>query len=125
MEKRYTALRIIGTLYKVLGIIVAVITVLAVLAICAAGALGGAAWGRILRNMGEFGPYMVPGAWGGALGGAVIAIVVILYGGLIAISLYAAGEGVYLLLALEENTRATAMLLQRTSGSAPTIERPE
>lgn len=124
MEKRYTALRVVGTLYKVLGIIAAVITALVVIGICIAAAAGGAAWGRILEDMGEFGPYMMPGAWGGALGGALIAIAVILYGGLISISLYAAGEGVYLLLALEENTRATAILLQRASGAAP-MERPE
>lgn len=124
MEKRYTALRVVGTLYKVLGIIAAVITALVVIGICIAAAAGGAAWGRILEDMGEFGPYMMPGAWGGALGGALIAIAVILYGGLISISLYAAGEGIYLLLALEENTRATAILLQRASGVAP-MERPE
>ena len=107
MEKRYTALRIIGTIYKVLGGIVGVLTILVVLGICAASVLGGAAMGNLGRNAG------VTGLFGGALGGLVIGVVAIVYGGGLAVTLYAVGEGVYLLLALEENTRATVALLQR------------
>jgi hypothetical protein len=111
MEKRYTALRIIGTIYKVLGGIVGVVTILVVLGICAASVLGGAAMGSLGREFGRNAG--VPGLFGGALGGLVIGVVAIVYGGGLAITLYAVGEGVYLLLALEENTRATVALLQR------------
>jgi hypothetical protein len=42
--------------------------------------------------------------------------VMIIYGGSIALTLYAMGEGIYLMLAVEENTRMTAMALQDRSG---------
>jgi hypothetical protein len=98
MEQRYTALRTIGSIYKILGLIAAGVTALAVLAICVGGS-GGA------RS--------ALGLFGGALGGLIGSLFVLIYGGGIALTLYAAGEGVFLLLALEENTRLSAMLMQR------------
>ena len=74
------------------------VTALAVLAICAGG-LGNA------RS--------AIGLFGGALGGLLGSLVVLIYGGGIALTLYAAGEGVFLLLAVEENTRLSATLMQR------------
>jgi hypothetical protein len=38
---------------------------------------------------------------------------ILLYGGITAITTYALGEGVYLFIGLEENTRVTAELLQK------------
>jgi hypothetical protein len=88
MEQRYTALRTIGSVYKVLGIIAGAVTLLTVLGI-----------GSFL---------------GGFLGGGFLGILVMLiFGGGIALTLYATGEGMFLLLALEENTRVTATALQR------------
>lgn len=113
MEKRYAALRIIGTLYKIFGAIVAAITLLAVLGICATSVLGGAAVDSLGHDTG------FAGLFTGVLGGLIFSVVAIIYGGSIAITLYAAGEGVYLLLALEENTRATVMLLQRQVNPSP------
>jgi len=114
MEKRYAALRVIGTIYKVFGGIVGVITILAVLGICATSLLGGAAMGTLGREFG--GDTGFAGLLSGFLGGLIGGVLVIIYGGGLAVTLYAAGEGVYLLLALEENTRATVMLLQRQAG---------
>ncbi len=115
MEKRYGALRIVGTIYKVLGIIAAVLTVLAVVALCGAGAVGGAALDSVGRGLGQdFGG----GAYGGMLGGVLLSVVAVLYGGIIAITLYAFGEMIYLLIALEENTRLTAQMLQHQGGAA-------
>lgn len=111
MEKRYTALRVLGTIYKVLGGIVGVITILLVLAICAFSVLGGAAMDTLGREFG--GDTGFAGVLSGFLGGLIISVVVIIYGGWLAVTLYATGEGVYLLLALEENTRATVRLLQQ------------
>ena len=93
------------------GGIVGVLTILVVLGICAASVLGGAAMGNLSREFSRNAG--VTGLFGGALGGLVIGVVAIVYGGGLAITLYAVGEGVYLLLALEENTRATVALLQR------------
>jgi hypothetical protein len=89
MEQGYTALRTIGTIYKILGAITMLATVLVVLIS-----------GGFFR--------------GGVLGG----FLALIGGAAIALTLYAAGEGVFLLLALEENTRLTATLLQRQAGAA-------
>ena len=115
MKKHYQALRVIGTIYKVLGGIVGVITILLVLGICATSVLGGAAMDTLGREFG--GDTGFAGLFGGLLGGLIGGVLAIIYGGGLAVTLYAAGEGVYLLLALEENTRATVMLLQQQTGS--------
>ncbi len=89
MEQRYTALRTIGSIYKVLGIIAGAITLLAVLGL-----------GRFL---------------GSFLGGGFLGILVMLiYGGGIALTLYAAGEGVFLLLALAAARRIGACPASRS-----------
>ena len=43
MEKRYKALRFIGSIYKVIGIIVGVITVLGAIGFCVLSAIGSSA----------------------------------------------------------------------------------
>ena len=111
MERRYVALRIIGTVYKVLGGIVAALTILGVLAVCLTSIFGGAALGSLGRELG--GDTALAGLFGGVVGGVIASVAIVLYGGGVAAALYAIGEGIYLLLALEENTRATTALLQR------------
>lgn len=113
MGERYKALRTIGTIYKILGGIVAVLTVLIALGICATSVLGGAALNSLSREFGSSSG--LGGFFGGALGGFLGALIAILYGGGFSITLYGFGEGVYLLIALEENTRLTAELLRRNS----------
>jgi hypothetical protein len=110
MQRKYGALRFVGTVYKVVGIVVAVITLLVVLGAClfsvlGAGALGGL--GRELRRETDLGPFL-----GSTVGSVIGALFGLLYGGGFALTLYALGEGIYLLLALEENTRLTAQILQ-------------
>ena len=63
------------------------------------------------QDFGLPGPMM--GMFSGAFGGLLISLALLLYGFGIAVTLFAAGELVYLLLALEENTRITAQLLRR------------
>ena len=114
MEPRYRALRIIGTIYKVLGAIAGAITILLVLVICASSVLGGAALSSLSNQLGESSGF---GALsGGVFGGFLISLFAMLYGGGIAVTLFGFGEGISLLLALEENTRATAQLLRSQSG---------
>ena len=109
MEKRYRALRIIGTIYKVLAAIVAGITLLSILGLCATSILGGVGQAAFSRgnSFGLFG-----GLFGGILGALIFSVLAIIYGGAVSLTLYAFGEGIDLLLALEENTRMTAMALQ-------------
>lgn len=111
MERRYTALRIIGTIYKVLGIIAGVITLLIVLGICATSVLGGAAFDSFANQFG--GETSGAGILSGVFGGLFLGLFAIINGGGIAVTLYALGEGIYLFLAVEENTRAITMLLSK------------
>lgn len=119
-EKRYGALRIIGTIYKVLGIVVGVITVLGALGSCLSSLLGGAALGGLGEDVG--GGLFAGGA--SLLLGLLIAVVSLIYGGAVAVSLYALGEGVFLFISLEENTRRTTELLERmTAPRGPAADR--
>ena len=109
MQKRYGALRTVGTLYKVLGIIAGIITILIALGICGISLSGGAVLNRLARDNPSA---SFIGLYSGLLG-FVWAIVALIYGGGVALTLFAVGEGIYLLLALEENTRLTSMLIQQ------------
>lgn len=114
MERRYPALRIIGTIYKILGGVAGLITIVVVLALCASSVVGGAALPALGRQVGR--DMAFAGLLSGLLGGLLLSAFALIYGGGIALTLYALGEGIYLLLALEENTRATVMLLQQQTG---------
>lgn len=118
MKKRFGILRLIGSIYKVLGIIVAVITLLAAIGVCATSVLGGAALEQFMGTVEQYGDAVTPGGpWGmmgGMAGGLIGGIGIILSGLAMAIGLYAGGELIYLLLSLEENTRVTARLLEHT-----------
>ncbi len=115
MEKKYKALRTIGTIYRVLGAIAGIITLLVVLGICAASTLGGAALDNFSRDLGGYGYSGPSGLFSGFVGGLMISILVIINGGGLAITFYAMGEGIGVLIALEENTRATVALLRHQS----------
>ena len=105
MDKRYGALRFIGTIYKLIGIIVLLVTVLGALGACAGVLVGGAAFRETAAQSG------VP-ILGSLLGGIIVALFGLLYGGAVGLTLFAAGDFISLLLALEENTRSTATLLR-------------
>lgn len=122
MEKRYGALRTIATIYKILGIIVLAIAVLASLGSCLFSIMGGG----ILSVLGQ----QYSSGYGGAdmsivslVGGILIAFTVLIAYGILGLALYGIGEGIYLFLAIEENTRATALLLQRQNQPQVYIER--
>jgi len=90
MEKRYPALRIIGTFYKTLGVLILVITILS---------------GFVMLLTGQ--PNLV-----------AVAVVTVIIGSALAVSCYAIGELVYVFLDLEENTRATNKLLRQQVDSS-------
>lgn len=109
MEKRYRILRICSTIYRVLGGIVGVLTLLGVIGFCAWSLVGV----RAAPRFDEFGPNMMrwrPG--GNIVGGLMFALMGLLYGGTISVSLFALGEGINLLLGVEESARTVATLLQ-------------
>jgi hypothetical protein len=101
MERRFTALRIIGTIFKILAWISLLVGILgAVLALVAGFTMSGQ-----------------PGPLGLELSGPLVAIamfVVILIAAIFNfLGLYALGESIYLFLAIEENTRRTAYIAQQ------------
>jgi hypothetical protein len=112
MEKKFTALRVIGTVFKVLAWISLLLGILgAVLALVAGFAMSGQ---DDLLGLGL------------GLGGPLAAIAMFITTLVVAIfyflSLYAVGEAIYLSLAIEENTRRTAYIVQQQymqSGYAP------
>ena len=109
MEHKYKALRIVGTLYKIFGAIIGVITIISILSFCVMSVFGGAAMGSMSNQLGIDTGGMV----GALVAGLVFTLLAILYGGGIAITFYAFGEGISLVIAMEENTRLTSQLLQK------------
>jgi hypothetical protein len=110
MEKRYMALRIIGNIYKILGILVLAITIIGVIGICGMSIIGGTVFDSFVSGYGN--GSSSSGLISGIIGGLLSGLILLLYGGLTSITLYALGEGVYLLIAIEENTRKTSLLLE-------------
>jgi hypothetical protein len=109
MKKKYAALRTIGTIYKIIGIVIAIITVLGSIGICIMGFASGSLLQSAASSLGSN-----SGGLGGTeagIAGIFAALWTLVAGAISAVTMYALGEGVYLLLDLEENTRKTAELL--------------
>jgi len=105
MEKKFRALRIIGTVFKILAWITLAMGVLAALVVLVSGVMGGAVLGPEARHM-------MGGMMGGLLGGIVGGLLTLIISVIYFMALYAAGEFIYLGLAVEENTRETTTLLR-------------
>jgi hypothetical protein len=107
-----------GTLWKVLAWITLVLGVVSSLGILLVGILGSG--GFVLRYFNQD-PAVMPAAMG------VVSGIVGFIGGLVAtiiysFILYAIGELIFLLLAIEENTRLTADWAEYRAGSATQIQ---
>mgnify|MGYP001823668918 FL=1 len=109
MDRRFTALRVIGTVFKILawislilGIIAAVGTLILGFTLSGQEGLLGLGLGSSLAGIAGF----------------VVLLIIAAFGFLV---LYAVGESVYVFLSIEENTRRTAYLAQQqyTSYQAP------
>lgn len=103
VQKRYPILRVLGVIFKVLGGIAAAITLLGAIGTCIAVIAGGAVLGDLERELGM----PLPGI-GGVAGGIIIGLFILLYGGFVAITLFASGEMVSLFISMEENIRSLA-----------------
>lgn len=111
MEKKFRVLRIIGTLWKVLAWITLIGGILLSFAILLGGILGSGAAIPLFRPETRFGPTasIIVSSVVGFIFGLIITALYFLI-------LYAVGELIYLLLAIERNTRQTVQLMQ---GGAP------
>ena len=107
MLKKYRALRLVSALYKFIAILIFLLTIV--------GAIGAALIGggpSLAYNPATNTIITVPNQ--NPIVSAVIAFIGTLLGGaIIAVSLYAFANLIDLLIATEENTRATAVLLNR------------
>ncbi|MGQ9465657.1 MAG: hypothetical protein ACUVQ4_08135 [bacterium] len=99
MEKKFTALRIVSVIFKILAWIVAVLTIIGFIVMLVSGAALSSMMGR------GYGAYGGMGALG-AFGGVGMAFFILIYGALIFVSLLAAADIILVILAIEENTRS-------------------
>ena len=124
MEARFKTLRLVGTLWKIFAWIVLVAGVLSSLGLLITSILGGAGLRGLFETtaeglVGEIPPVL---DWIGGVMMFFVSLVVTLLNFLV---LYAAGELIHLLLAIEENTRLAYEQLQWVqSGAAPTLAAP-
>lgn len=101
MSRQFTALRVVGTVLKVLGWLWLIVGVLA--------GIGVLIFGFALTD--QFG---LPGlAVGGPVAGIGGFLAALLAGIINFLLFYAAGEGIYLFLCIEENTRRSAYYMQQ------------
>jgi len=116
MAKRFLALRIIAAIYKILGSLIIASTLLSIIGICLASVAGGAALDRFSQELGQEAVGL--GIFGSLMTGIFFIVIAILTGGMIGLQLFAAGENISLMLAVEENTRAMVALLQKDNPAA-------
>ncbi len=107
VPKRFGMLRVIGVMLKVLAWLSLVMGVVGAVA----GLLAGGALTDLLSTSGLASPLGGGEAIILALGGLLTGLISFL-------ALYAAGEGIFLQLAVEENTRITAALLMKMDQEA-------
>lgn len=112
MERRFTALRIIGTVLKIIAWLMLILGILA--------AIGSLILGFTLNDTLGISGLDV----GGPLAGIALFVVVLVIAIIQFLTFYAGGEFIYLFLAIEENTRRTAYFVQqqysgRQSGYSP------
>jgi ABC-type long-subunit fatty acid transport system fused permease/ATPase subunit len=106
MDRRFTALRVIGTVFKILAWITLILGLLGAIGMLVVGFTLSGAEGPLGLNL------------GGPLAGIAMFFVVLIIAIISFLSLYAVGESVYLLLSVEENTRRSAYILQQQYTSA-------
>ena len=101
MDRRFTALRVIGSVFKILGWIMFILGLIgAILALVAGLTMGGE---QDLLGVALGGPLA-------AIAAFIVLLIISIFNFLM---LYAVGDAIYLALAIEENTRRTAYLMQQ------------
>jgi hypothetical protein len=114
MQKKYGVLRVVATIFKILAWIVLVVGLLGACVSIAASAVPGLLGAGARNNpLGIGSEGLIVGLATG-LGVIFLAVLYFLF-------LYAFGELIYLLIALEENTRLTAERLHQLPVAAPPV----
>ena len=109
MDRRFTALRVIGTVFKILAWISLILGVITAIGMLIVGVTLSGQEGLLGLELGS------------SLAGIALFVVLLIIAVFGFLTLYAIGESVYLFLSIEENTRRTAYLAQQqyTSYQAP------
>jgi hypothetical protein len=102
MKKRFQVLQIIATIFKVIGIVVGALALLGALIAFVASLAGGSIW----QTMGVDSSF-------GFFTGFLSALMILVFGALYALIIYGYGELITLLIAMEENTHNTVLLLEK------------
>jgi hypothetical protein len=112
MSRQFTALRVVGTIFKVLAWLSLIIGILA--------AVGSLVFGFALTE--QLG---IPGIdLGGPMAGIAAFVVALVVALLYFLIFYAMGEVIYLFLCIEENTRRTAYFVQEQFAPAQPAYQP-
>jgi len=115
---RYRALRIVATLYRIIGWIV---IVLGVLSSCGSTALFITARGTMVGGV-----YTRAPMWGGIIGALLALVMGLIMTALSGITLLAIAEGIEVFLDIEKNTREIAKRIRELPGvTAPSVSAPE
>jgi hypothetical protein len=101
MDRRFTSLRVIGTILKILGWLALILGVLGGIGALVAGFVTNAGLESLGIN------------YGGPLAGVAAFFVAVIAAVIYFLVFYSAGEWIYLMLSVEENTRRTALLMQQ------------
>ncbi len=104
MKKSFGVLRTIAVIMKIMGVVIAALALLGGLVIFVLSFAGGDVWS-----------FLGTDTTTGFFIGVLMAFVVVVFGAFYALILYGYGEMIYLLLALEENTHNTVLLLEKSS----------
>lgn len=118
VPRRYGVLRFVAGTLQVIGWLVIIFGLIGGLAACGLTVLGAGAAGMV-----DDPGLQAAIAGTGIFGGIVLGVSIILYALFIGILLVAAGQLYFVLMDMEENTRATRVLLER-SAPAPSYQAP-
>ena len=118
MDKRFKALRVLSTVYKILAWLVLVLGVLAGLGILTLGVIGGGTLTTLSYGYARGMDFLPALMQGGIVMGIIGFLGALLVSGFHFVILNAVSEFILLALSLEENTRETAYYL-RGEGSLP------
>ncbi|NLE46514.1 MAG: hypothetical protein GX620_17495 [Chloroflexi bacterium] len=105
MVKKFKVLRFIGLVWKILAWIVLVVGILTAIGALLTSIFGGGMLSQFAQQQGQWAPWMF-----GALGGVLLFVATLIGTVIQFLMLYAVGELIFLLLAIEENTRVAARL---------------
>jgi hypothetical protein len=101
VDRRFTALRVIGTVFKILAWITLILGLLGAIGMLIVGFTLSGPEGPLGLNL------------GGPLAGIAMFFVTLIVTIVSFLTLYAVGESVYLFLSIEESTRRSAYILQQ------------